>query len=88
MMSSKTLKIAMLGCGVVGSQVARLLIANKADLSTRAGANLELVKVAVRNPKSKNYGVPDELLTSDLKSIVLFLLRVQRRHHLQLKHHT
>jgi homoserine dehydrogenase len=70
MMSSKTLKIAMLGCGVVGSQVARLLIANKADLSTRAGANLELVKVAVRNPKSKNYGVPDELLTSDLKSIV------------------
>ena len=70
MMSSKTLKIAMLGCGVVGSQVARLLIANKADLSTRAGANLELIKVAVRNPKSKNYGVPDELLTSDLKSIV------------------
>jgi homoserine dehydrogenase len=70
MMSSKTLKIAMLGCGVVGSQVARLLIANKADLSTRAGANLELVKVAVRNPKSKNYGVPGELLTSDLKSIV------------------
>ncbi len=69
-MSSKTLKIAMLGCGVVGSQVARLLIANKADLSTRAGANLELVKVAVRDPKSKNYGVPDELLTSDLKSIV------------------
>jgi homoserine dehydrogenase len=70
MMSSKTLKIAMLGCGVVGSQVARLLIANKADLSTRAGANLELVKVVVRNPKAKNYGVPDELLTSDLKSIV------------------
>lgn len=70
MMSDKTLKIAMLGCGVVGSQVARLLLANKADLSTRAGANLELVKVAVRNPKSKNYGVPDTLLTSDLKSAV------------------
>lgn len=70
MMSDKTLKIAMLGCGVVGSQVARLLLANKADLSTRAGANLELVKVAVRNPKSKNYGVPDTLLTSDLNSAV------------------
>lgn len=70
MMSNKTLKIAMLGCGVVGSQVARLLLANKADLSTRAGANLELVKVAVRNPKSKNYGVPDTLLTSDLNSAV------------------
>lgn len=69
-MSSKTLKIGVLGCGVVGSQVVRLLLANKADLSTRAGANLQLVKVAVRNPTSKNYGVSDELLTSDLKSVV------------------
>ena len=70
MMAGKTLKVAMLGCGVVGSQVARLLIENKADLSTRAGADLELVKVAVRNPSSKNYGVKAELLTSDLNSIV------------------
>jgi homoserine dehydrogenase len=71
MMAGKTLKVAMLGCGVVGSQVARLLIENKADLSTRAGADLELVKVAVRNPSSKNYGVKAELLTSDLNSIVI-----------------
>ena len=70
MMAGKTLKVAMLGCGVVGSQVARLLIENKADLSTRAGADLELVKVAVRNPSSKNYGVKAELLTSELNSIV------------------
>jgi homoserine dehydrogenase len=70
MMASKTLKVAMLGCGVVGSQVARLLIENKADLSTRAGADLELVKVAVRNPSAKNYGVKAELLTSELNSIV------------------
>ena len=70
MMAGKTLKVAMLGCGVVGSQVARLLIENKADLSTRAGADLELVKVAVRNPSAKNYGVKADLLTSDLNSIV------------------
>jgi homoserine dehydrogenase len=70
MMAGKTLKVAMLGCGVVGSQVARLLIENKADLSTRAGADLELVKVAVRNPSAKNYGVKAELLTSELNSIV------------------
>ena len=69
-MAGKTLKVAMLGCGVVGSQVARLLIENKADLSTRAGAHLELVSVAVRNPNTKNYGVKADLLTSDLKSIV------------------
>ncbi|MSY64749.1 MAG: homoserine dehydrogenase, partial [Actinobacteria bacterium] len=68
--AKSTLKVGMLGCGVVGSQVARLLIENKSDLSTRAGATLELVKVAVRDPKSKKYGIKDELLTSDLKSVV------------------
>jgi len=36
----------MLGCGVVGLQIARLLIDNKNDLSSRAGANLELVKIS------------------------------------------
>ena len=41
----KTLKVGMLGCGVVGSQIARLLVENKSDLTSRAGANLELVKV-------------------------------------------
>ena len=64
------LKVGMLGCGIVGSQVARLLIENKDDLSSRAGAALTLAKVGVRDPKSKKYGIKDELLTSDLKSIV------------------
>lgn len=68
--ANKSLKIGMLGCGIVGSQVARLLIENKEDLSSRAGAELHLTKVGVRDPKSKKYGIKDELLTSDLKSIV------------------
>jgi len=33
----KTLKVGMLGCGNVGSQIARLLVANKADLASRSG---------------------------------------------------
>jgi homoserine dehydrogenase len=68
--ANNSLKVGMLGCGNVGSQVARLLIENKADLSSRAGAELELVKVGVRDPKSKKYGIKDELLTADLNSIV------------------
>ncbi|NBU93130.1 MAG: homoserine dehydrogenase [Actinobacteria bacterium] len=67
---NKSLKIGMLGCGIVGSQVARLLIENKDDLSFRAGAELHLTKVGVRDPKSKKYGIKDELQTADLKSIV------------------
>ena len=66
----KTLKVGMLGCGVVGSQIARLLVENKSDLTSRAGANLELVKVAVKNIKTKREGRPSNLLTDDAKSIV------------------
>lgn len=66
----KTLKVGMLGAGVVGSQIARLLIANKLDLASRAGANLELVAVAVKDSKLKRDGIPAALLTNDAKSIV------------------
>jgi len=60
----------MLGCGVVGSQIARLLVENKSDLTSRAGANLELVKVAVKNINTKREGISSSLLTDDAKSIV------------------
>ncbi len=60
----------MLGAGVVGSQIARLLIANKSDLASRAGANLELVSIAVKDSKLKRDGISAALLTSDAKSIV------------------
>lgn len=60
----------MLGAGVVGSQIARLLIANKSDLASRAGANLELVSIAVKDTKLKRDGISAALLTSDAKSIV------------------
>jgi len=66
----KTLKIGMLGCGVVGSQIARLLISNKSDLSTRAGADLELIKIAVKDTKVKRDGIPAGLFTSDAKALV------------------
>ncbi len=66
----KTLKVGMLGAGVVGSQIARLLIANKSDLASRAGANLELVSIAVKDSKLKRDGIPAALLTTDAKYIV------------------
>lgn len=66
----KTLKVGMLGAGVVGSQIARLLIANKSDLASRAGANLELVSIAVKDTKLKRDGISAALLTSDANSIV------------------
>jgi len=66
----KTLKVGMLGCGNVGSQIARLLVANKADLASRSGAQLELVKVAVKDIKAKRDGIATSLLTDDSYSVV------------------
>ena len=66
----KTLKVGMLGCGTVGSQVARLMVANKADLTSRAGAELELVKVAVRDTTVKREGISSNLIPEDAQSVV------------------
>lgn len=45
----EALRVGLLGCGVVGSQVARLLVEQAGDLAARVGAPLELVGVAVRD---------------------------------------
>jgi homoserine dehydrogenase len=67
----RPLRIALLGAGSVGSQVARLLIENKAELAARVGAELELIGVAVRDTKVSRPGVPAELLTTDAESLIL-----------------
>jgi homoserine dehydrogenase len=68
MNSQETLRVGMLGCGVVGGEVARLIVANQKDLTARSGAQLDLVKIGVRNLARPN--VAKELLTTDLDSIV------------------
>ncbi|WP_375479648.1 homoserine dehydrogenase [uncultured Jatrophihabitans sp.] len=62
-------KIALLGCGVVGSQVVRLLDEQAADLAARVGAPLQLVGVAVRRP-ARHPEVPAHLLTDDPAALV------------------
>lgn len=62
----KNLKVAVLGCGSVGSQVVRLLTEQADDLASRAGASLELAGVAVRRlDAEREVEVPAELLTTD-----------------------
>ncbi|MGN6605457.1 MAG: homoserine dehydrogenase [Jatrophihabitans sp.] len=66
---SDALRVALLGCGVVGSQVVRLLDEQADDLAARIGAPLELAGVAVRRP-AKHHDVPAELLTTDAEALV------------------
>jgi homoserine dehydrogenase len=63
------LRVALLGCGVVGSQVVRLLREQADDLAARIGAPLELAAIAVRRPH-RHSDVPEELLTTDAAALV------------------
>ncbi len=65
MSGEKPLKVALLGCGVVGSQVARLLSEQASDLSVRVGAPLELAGIAVRRLSHQRPGIDPALLTTD-----------------------
>ena len=65
------LKVAVLGCGSVGSQVVRLLSEQAADLEARVGARVELVGVAVRRLDApRDVHLPDGLLTTDAAGLV------------------
>ena len=66
------LRVALLGCGAVGSQVFRLLGDQAGDLAARVGAPLQVAGVAVRDPagRARAAGVPDELVTTDAMGLV------------------
>jgi homoserine dehydrogenase len=66
---SRPLRVALLGCGVVGSQVVRLLDEQAGDLAARIGVPLELAGIAVRRP-ARHQDVPAGLLTTDAESLV------------------
>ena len=67
----RSLRIALLGAGSVGSQVARLLLEHRDELAARVGAPLELVGIGVRDVDAKrDVELPRELLTDDLGTLV------------------
>src|SRR2546423_2308309 len=68
----KPVKVALLGCGTVGSEVVRLLHDQAADLTARVGAPLQLVGVAVRRPTRDRGDLPIDpgLFTTDALGLV------------------
>jgi homoserine dehydrogenase len=67
----KPLNVAVLGCGVVGSQVVRLLTEQSGDLAARVGAPVRLVGVGVRRIDApRDVEVPEGLLTTDSAALV------------------
>lgn len=66
----RPLGVALLGCGVVGSQVARLLLADAEDIEARVGAPVRLVGIAVRRADRDREGLPAELFTTDAEALI------------------
>ncbi|MBD8022121.1 homoserine dehydrogenase [Microbacterium gallinarum] len=68
----RRLRVALLGAGAVGSQVASLLRQHADELADRAGARLELIGIAVRDVDApRDVDLPRELLTTDAESLIV-----------------
>jgi homoserine dehydrogenase len=67
-MAVTPIRVAMLGCGTVGSEVVRLLRDHADELAARAGAPVELAGVAVRRPH--RHADLADLLTTDAAGLV------------------
>lgn len=72
MIEYRNLRVALLGAGNVGAQVAALLLEHGPELAERVGAGLELVGIAVRDlDAERTADLPAELLTTDADSLIL-----------------
>jgi len=68
----RRLRVALLGAGSVGSQVASLLLRHGAELADRAGATLELAGIAVRDIDApRDVDLPRELFTTDAEQLIV-----------------
>ena len=72
MIEYRNLRVALLGGGSVGAQVARLLLEHSDELANRVGASLELVGILVRDIDApRTVDLPRELFTTDADSLIL-----------------
>lgn len=68
----RRLRVALLGAGAVGSQVANLMLRHADELADRAGAALELAGIAVRDVDAqRDVDLPRELFTTDVESLIV-----------------
>lgn len=68
--SDQPLKVALIGAGTVGSQVAKILLEQSKEFALRVGRPLELAGVGVRDGSKARPGIPSELITTDTLQLV------------------
>ena len=67
---SRPIGVALLGGGVVGAAVARLLAEHRDELAQRVGCELALVGVAVRDLSKPRPGLDPSLLATDWRELI------------------
>ncbi|CAD6000481.1 homoserine dehydrogenase [Agreia sp. COWG] len=71
MIAYRNLRVALLGAGSVGAQVATLLSEHSEELAARVGAGLDLVGIAVRDVDApRSAPIDSSLLTTDAMSLI------------------
>jgi homoserine dehydrogenase len=69
--SPSPVRVGLLGCGVVGGATARILLEHSRDLASRAGAPIELVRIAVRSlDRRREVELPASVWTTDPWDVV------------------
>ncbi len=67
----RSVRVALLGCGTVGSGVANLLLHSASGIAERSGVPFFLEAVAVRSlEKPRPLEIPPELLTDDARAVI------------------
>ena len=70
-MASMAVRVGLLGCGHVGSAVARMVRDHADEVTARAGAPVDIARVAVRNiSKERDVDLPADLFTHDAHDVV------------------
>ena len=68
---NKSVRVALLGCGTVGTEVVRLMAEAGDEYAHRIGAKLELVGIAVSDSERERDAIVDRsLLTTDAESLL------------------
>ena len=69
--ATSSVRVALLGCGNVGSALAELILTRQDDIAARTGIRLELVAIAVSDAKrTRPAGIPAELFGTDAAALV------------------
>jgi homoserine dehydrogenase len=69
--ATSTVRVALLGCGNVGSALAQLLLTRQDDIAARTGIRLELVAIAVSGAnRTRPATIPGELFGTDAAALV------------------